>query len=163
MAAGIAPALGSRCRPIPPDDWTVASGGGIGGGGAWEYVPEWTAKQQLPTIPDTQDAALQAPDTQEAALQALSAHIGKKFDAVVRSEAAGAMLTALTMAAKLGVPIVDACKAGRARPERSQSIQWINDIPTTPVAYATRWGDIVFLDHVVDGYRQEDLWTHPRR
>ena len=130
-----------------PDDWTIASGGGIGGGGAWEYVRERTAKQQLPTIPDVQMAALQA----------LSAHIGKKFDAVVRSEAAGAMVTALAMAAKLGVPIVDACKAGRARPEGSQSIQWINDIPTTPVAYASRWGDVVFLDKVVDGYRQEDL------
>jgi DUF917 family protein len=130
-----------------PDDWTIASGGGIGGGGAWEYVGERTTKQHLPTIPDTQAAALEA----------LSAHLGKKFDAVVRSEAAGAMLTALAMAAKLGVPIVDACKAGRARPEGSQSIQWINGIPTTPVAYASRWGDIVFLDQVVDGYRQEDL------
>jgi len=130
-----------------PDDWTIASGGGIGGGGAWEYVSERTAKQQLPTIPSAQTAAFQAP----------SAHIGKKFDAVVRSEAAGATLTALAMAAELGVPIVDACKAGRARPEGSQSIQWINDIPTTPVAYASRWGDIVLLDKVVDGYRQEDL------
>ena len=130
-----------------PDDWTIASGGGIGGGGAWEYVRERTAKQQLPTIPDVQ----------RAALQALSAHIGKKFDAVVRSEAAGAMVTALAMAAELGVPIVDACKAGRARPEGSQSIQWINDIPTTPIAYASRWGDIVLVEKVVDGYRQEDL------
>ena len=130
-----------------PEDWTVASGGGIGGGGAWEYVTERTAKQQLPTIPDVQSAALEA----------LSARIGKKIDAVVRSEAAGATLTALAMAAELGVPIVDACKAGRARPEGSQSIQWINGIPTTPVAYASRWGDVVFLDKVVDGYRQEDL------
>jgi hypothetical protein len=77
-----------------PEDWTIASGGGIGGGGAWAYVRERTAKQQLPTILDTQ-----------AAPQALSTHIGRKFDAVVRSEAAGAMLTALTMAAQLGVPI----------------------------------------------------------
>ena len=130
-----------------PGDWTIASGGGIGGGGAWEYVRERTAKQQLPTVPDVQ----------RAALQALSAHIGKKLDAVVRSEAAGAMVTALAMAAELGVPIVDACKAGRARPEGSQSIQWINDIPTTPIAYASRWGDIVLVEKVVDGYRQEDL------
>lgn len=130
-----------------PDDWTIASGGGIGGGGAWEYVRERTAKQRLPTIPSAQTAALQA----------LSAHLGKRFNAVVRSEAAGAMLTALVMAAELGVPIVDACKAGRARPEGSQSIQWINDIPNTPIAFASRWGDIVLINSVVDGYRQEDL------
>lgn len=130
-----------------PEDWTVASGGGVGGGGAWEYVRERTAKQKLPTIPSSQTAALQA----------LSAHIGKKFNAVVRSEAAGATLTALQMAAELGVPLVDACKAGRARPEGSQSMQWINGIPNTPIAYASRWGDVVVLEKVVDGYRQEDL------
>lgn len=130
-----------------PDDWMVLSGGGVGGGGAWEYVRERTAKQKLPTIPNAQVRAVEA----------LGKHVGKSFNAVVRSEAAGAMLTALLMAGELGLPIVDACKSGRARPEAQQSIQWINDIPATPAAYATRWGDVVLLDKVVDGYRMEDL------
>jgi DUF917 family protein len=130
-----------------PEDWTVLSGGGIGGGGAWEYVRERTAKQKLPTIPSAQNLAVEA----------LEKHLGKKFNAVMRSEAAGAMVTALLMAGDLGLPLVDGCKAGRARPEAQQSIQWINGIPATPAAYATRWGDVIILDSVVDGYRMEDL------
>jgi DUF917 family protein len=130
-----------------PDDWTILSGGGVGGGGAWEYVRERTAKQQLPTIPNSQARAVEA----------LGKHLGKSFNAVVRSEAAGAMLTALLLAGEMGLPIVDACKSGRARPEAQQSIQWLNDIPAIPVAYASRWGDVVILDKVVDGYRMEDL------
>jgi DUF917 family protein len=130
-----------------PDDWTILSGGGVGGGGAWEYVRERTAKQKLPTIPNSQARAVDA----------LGKHLGKSFNAVVRSEAAGAMLTALLLAGEMGLPIVDACKSGRARPEAQQSIQWLNDIPAIPVAYASRWGDVVILDKVVDGYRMEDL------
>jgi DUF917 family protein len=130
-----------------PDDWTILSGGGVGGGGAWEYVRERTAKQKLPTIPNAQARAVEA----------LGKHLGRSFNAVVRSEAAGAMLTALLLAGQLGLPIVDACKSGRARPEAQQAIQWINDIPAPPVAYASRWGDVVILDKTVDGYRMEDL------
>src|SRR5437867_6222905 len=36
-----------------PDDWSiVTAAGGIGGGGAWEYVIERTKKQNLPTVPN---------------------------------------------------------------------------------------------------------------
>jgi uncharacterized protein len=131
-----------------PDDWMIVSGGGIGGGGAWEYVRERTAKQKLPTIPNAQARAIEA----------LAKHHGRQsFDAVVRVEAAGATLTALMIAAELGVPLVDACMSGRARPEVQQSIPSINGIPASPAAFATRWGDIVILDKTVDDYRMEDL------
>lgn len=131
-----------------PDDWMVVSGGGIGGGGAWEYVRERTAKQKLPIIPNAQARAIEA----------LATHIGRKgFDAVVRVEAAGAALTALLIAGELGVPLVDACMSGRARPEVQQSIPSINGIPTFPSAFFTRWGDVIILDKLVDDYRMEDL------
>jgi DUF917 family protein len=131
-----------------PDDWRIVSGGGIGGGGAWEYVRERTAKQKLPTIPNAQARAVEE----------LAAHLGRKsFDAVVRVEAAGAALTALLMAGDLGLPLVDACMSGRARPEVQQSIPSINGIPATPSAFVTRWGDVVILAKTVDDYRMEDL------
>ena len=131
-----------------PDDWMIVSGGGIGGGGAWEYVRERTAKQKLPTIPNAQARAIEA----------LAKHHGRKgFDAVVRVEAAGATLTALLIAAELGIPIVDACMSGRARPEVQQSIPSINGIPASPAAFVTRWGDTIILDKTVDDYRMEDL------
>jgi uncharacterized protein len=130
-----------------PDDWMVVSPGALGGGGAWEYVIDRTAKQNLPVVPNTNVRSIQA----------LSKYLGKKFDALIRVEAAGATLTAFLAAADLGVPVVDACLSGRARPETQQQIPWINGIPSTPAALFTRWGDTVIIDRAVDDYRSEDI------
>lgn len=131
-----------------PDDWmVVAAAGGVGGGGAWDYVRERTAKQNLPTVANT---------TVRAA-EVLSKHIGKKFNAVIRNEADGAMIAALQSAVALGVPIVDACLAGRAKPELNLQVSFANGISGTPAALVTRWGDVIILDKTVDDYRLEDL------
>jgi DUF917 family protein len=130
-----------------PDDWMVVSPGALGGGGAWDYVIDRTAKQNLPVVPNTNVRSIQA----------LSKYLGKKFDALIRVEAAGATLTAFLAAADLGVPVVDACLSGRARPETQQQIPWINGIPSTPAALFTRWGDTVIIDRAVDDYRSEDI------
>lgn len=130
-----------------PDNWTVVVPAGVGGGGAWEYVKERVEQQKLPLVPDAQMRAIDA----------LSKHIGKKFNAVIRVEAAAATVTALLSAAEMGVPIVDACLSGRARPEIQQQIPWINGIPASPAALVTRWGDVIILDKAVDDYRVEDL------
>jgi uncharacterized protein len=129
-----------------PSDWTTVTVAGVGGGGAWEYVTDRIKDQNVPTVQNTGLLATQA----------LSRHIGKKFSAVVRIEAVQAA-GALLLASELGVPVVDACLSGRARPEIQQQIPWINGIPTTPAALVTRWGDTVFLDKTVDDYRAEDL------
>jgi hypothetical protein len=129
-----------------PNDWTTVTVAGVGGGGAWDYVAERVKSQNLRTVPNASVLAAEA----------LSRHIGKKFNAVIRIEAvqsAGALL----LASELGVPVVDACLSGRARPEIEQQIPWINGIPATPAAVVTRWGDAVILDRTVDDYRAEDL------
>lgn len=131
-----------------PDDWMVVTAtGGIGGGGAWEYVRERTQKQNLPTI---QNSRLQS-------VQVLSRYLGKKFDAVIRNEADGAMLAAFQSAIELGVPVVDACLAGRAKPELNLQVSFINGIACTPAALVTRWGDAIIIDKAADDYRLEDL------
>ena len=131
-----------------PDDWTlVQAAGGIGGGGAWEYVVERTKKQNLPTVPN---GTLRA-------MEALSKHIGKKFDAIVRNEAAGATLSVFQTATAAGLPVVDACPAGRAKPEVQQSLTFANGLSITPAALTTRWGDTIIIDKTVDDYRYEDL------
>jgi DUF917 family protein len=119
---------------------------GVGGGGAWEYVTERTKKQNLATLPNT--GAL--------AVQALSQHLGRKFNAIIRVESVQSE-GALLLASELGIPVVDACLSGRARPEIQQQIPWINGIPTTPSALVTRWGDSIILRNAVDDYRAEDL------
>lgn len=130
-----------------PDDWTVVVSTGIGGGGAWQHVRDRAEKQGLAVIPD--------PPVQ--AIEALSRHLGQPFRAVVRSEAGGSTLNAFLIASTLGVPVIDACVTGRAVPEVQQSIPFINGVAAAPAAMATRWGDSLVLDRVVDGYRLEDL------
>lgn len=131
-----------------PDDWmVVAAAGGVGGGGAWEYVRERVEKQKLPTVTNT---------TVQAA-RILSKHLGKTFNAVIRNEADGAMIAALQSAVELGVPVVDACLAGRAKPELNLQVSFANGISGTPAALVTRWGDVIILDKTVDDYRLEDL------
>lgn len=129
-----------------PEDWTTVSVGGVGGGGAWDYVRERARTRAMPTV---QNIGL-------LAVQALSRHLGKKFNAVVRSESAQTA-SALMLGAELGLPVVDACLSGRARPEIEQQIPWINGIPSTPAALVTRWGDTIILEKTVDDYRVEDL------
>jgi uncharacterized protein len=131
-----------------PDDWmVVAAAGGVGGGGAWEYVTERMKKQNVPTVNNT---------TVQAA-RILSKHIGKPFNAIIRNEADGAMIAALQSAVELGLPVVDACLAGRAKPELNLQVSFANGISGSPAALVTRWGDVVILDKTVDDYRLEDL------
>src|SRR5207247_947161 len=111
-----------------PDDWTTITPGGAGGGGAWQYVIDRTKQQNLPTDPN---GTLRA-------VQVLSKHLGKSFNAVVRTEGDGATMNGLALAADLGVRIVDACLSGRARPEVQQQIPYLVGIPAAPSAYVTR-------------------------
>ena len=130
-----------------PDDWAVVVPSGVGGGGAWDYVRERTQQQNLPTIPNATVAAINA----------LSKYTGKTFQAVVRTEAAAATLSAFLAASELGLSVVDACPAGRAVPEMAQQTPFLIGIPGSPAAMVTRWGDTLIVDKAVDDYRLEDL------
>lgn len=131
-----------------PDDWTVMqAAGGIGGGGAWEFVTERIKQQNLPTI---QNPTLRA-------MEVLSKHVGRPVNALIRNEAAGATLNVFQTATAAGLPVVDACPAGRAKPEVQQSLTFIAGLSITPAALVSRWGDTVIIDKTVDDYRYEDL------
>jgi DUF917 family protein len=131
-----------------PDDWTIVqAAGGIGGGGAWEHVIERTKRQKLETVPD---GTLRS-------MEALSKHLGKSFDALVRNEAAGATSSVFQTATAAGLPVVDACPAGRAKPEVQQSVTFAAGLLITPAALTTRWGDSIIIDKAIDDYRYEDL------
>ena len=130
-----------------PDDWVTVSPGGVGGGGGWAYVRDRTADQNVPRVQNGNVLAAQA----------LSKYTGKKINAVLRSEADGATIEAILLAADLGVPVVDGCMVGRARPEIEQQLPTVLGIPAYPAAYVSRWGDTVILDKAVDDYRVEDI------
>jgi len=130
-----------------PDDWFAVSPGGVGGGGGWAYVRDRAADQNLPRVPNGNALAAEA----------LSKYTGKKINAVMRSEADGATIEAILLAADLGVPVVDGCMVGRARPEIEQQLPSLLGIPIYPAAYVSRWGDTVILDKAADDYRVEDI------
>ncbi len=130
-----------------PADGMVVAVQGLGGGGAWQHVIERTAKQKLPTISNQSIRVIEL----------LSEHMGKKFTALVRAEAAGATATALLIAADMGIPTLDAGITGRAVPEVQQSIPWINGTASIPTAIITKWGDEIIIRHAVDEYRVEDI------
>ncbi|MCC7181699.1 MAG: DUF917 domain-containing protein [Acidobacteria bacterium] len=130
-----------------PDSWTVANLVGVGGGGAWQHVIERTKAQNLPITPNLPARAVEA----------LSKHVGKKIDALIRFEPAGQTLNTFLAASELGIPVVDACFSGRAVPELSMQTSFASGLRTGPGAVVTRWGDVVILNSVVDDYRIEDL------
>jgi uncharacterized protein len=130
-----------------PDTWNVLVPSGVGGGGAWDYVRERTKKQNLPVVKDPMVLAINA----------LSAHLSKKFQGIVRSEGGGATVEALLVASALDVPVVDACMTGRAVPEMEQSTTFIHGLLGSPAAVVTRWGDTILIDKAIDDYRLEDL------
>lgn len=131
-----------------PDDWNVIqAAGGIGGGDPWQYVVDRVKKQNLPTIKDPNLVGMEA----------LSRSLHKKFDALIENEAAGATLNVFMTAAEAGLPVVDACPAGRAKPEVEESIPFISGYSVAPAAFVSRWGDVMVVDKVADDYRYEDI------
>ncbi len=70
-------------------------------------------------------------------LQLLEEYLGRKAYAVIPIELGGAnTLIAVDVAARLGIPIVDADGAGRAIPEVHLKVYTIDDIPIAPMAVA---------------------------
>jgi DUF917 family protein len=133
-----------------PDDWKVVSAaGGLGGGGAWDHVSKRMERQRAPTIPEDV-ATLRAMDL-------LAAHLGTKFDAIIRNEPSGGTLAAFVSATTRGLPVVDACLAGRCKPEVQMQMPHVRGVPPKPAVLVTRWGETVIIDKAVDDYRLEDL------
>lgn len=67
-----------------PDDWMAVVTCGVGGGQPWEYVEERVEAQDIKRIGFAQLEAVKA----------LSRYLKKDFNALIRSEPAGATLTA---------------------------------------------------------------------
>lgn len=69
--------------------------------------------------------------------QTLEEYLGRKAYAVIPIELGGAnTLVAVDVAARLGIPVVDADGAGRAVPEVHLKVYTIDDIPIAPMAIA---------------------------
>lgn len=91
------------------------------------------------------------------AFEALEEYLGRKFFAVIPTEIGGGNTAlALAVAARRGLPVVDADPAGRSVPELQHTTFYIKDVPIAPLALATSQ-DIIILKEVGDDFRAEEL------
>lgn len=92
------------------------------------------------------------------AFKALEEYLGQKFYAAIATEIGGGnTAVALSVAARLGIPIVDADPAGRSVPELQHTTFYIKNVSISPLAVATAKGDVVILKEVADDFRAEIL------
>ena len=92
------------------------------------------------------------------AFKALQGYLGQAFVAAVASEIGGGnTAAALRVAARQGIPIVDADPSGRSVPELQQTSFYVKDVPIAPLAVATAKGDVLIVKEVSDDYRAEAI------
>jgi DUF917 family protein len=83
------------------------------------------------------------------AFQSLEAYLGRKIDATMSIEAGGLnSTTPFTVAARLGLPLVDADGMGRAFPEIQMLTFTLHGISATPMAMADEKGNSVILNTI---------------
>jgi len=95
----------------------------------------------------------------QAAFELLQRHLETKFSGVILGEIGPLSLAeGLSIAARLGVPALDADTVGRATPEINQHSVRVAGYPLTPAAGATEFGDEVIIGKYGNPSRGEDLF-----
>lgn len=115
-----------------------------------------------PTSPEMQarldNIEGEAGEPVQAAFEALEKHLGQRFSAVIMGEIGPLSLAeGLSIAARLGVPALDADTVGRAVPEINQHSVKVAGIPLTPIGAATPFGDEMIVGQLGDPTRAEDI------
>ena len=83
------------------------------------------------------------------AFRTLETHFGKKFTAVMSPEAGGInSMIPISLAAAVGLPLVDGDIMGRAFPEIQMAIPTLWGITATPMAMADEKGNAIILDTI---------------
>ena len=94
----------------------------------------------------------------QAAFEALEKHLGQKFAGVIMGEIGPLSLAeGLSIAARLGVPALDADTVGRAVPEINQHSGKVAGIPLPQIGAATPFGDEMVVETLGDPTRAEDI------
>ncbi|WP_326538969.1 DUF917 domain-containing protein [Pseudorhodoferax sp.] len=87
----------------------------------------------------------------ELALRHLEKHLGRRADYLMSAEVGGLnSLYPLQVAAKVGLPVIDADGMGRAFPKLEMTTFHIFGVPTTPLALVNERGDLVLMQTTSD-------------
>jgi hypothetical protein len=91
------------------------------------------------------------PDPFKVGLEFMERYFGRKIAGTVASELGGGnTATALHVAARLGIPLVDGDLLGRAGPELHQSTAHVLGASMAPSVIVTETGDLVFIERYAD-------------
>ncbi len=97
-------------------------------------------------------------DAVEASFRLLSQFMRRPFVATIAGELGPwSTAAALSTAARLQIPTLDADRVGRATPEATQDSIAHAGLATTPLAAVTGFGDSLILEQVAKGSRVEDI------
>lgn len=114
-----------------------------------------------PTNPEMQarlDAIDPVGEPVQLAFETLERHLDQKFAGVILGEIGPLSLAeGLSIAARLGVPALDADTVGRAVPEINQHSVKVAGLPLTPIGAATPFGDEMIVGTLGDPSRAEDI------
>ena len=150
LADDLAAGLSFELLPIAEladDDW-VASPYGLGSNAPPNEADQ---KNYAGLLPLKTDAV-------EASFRLLSQHLHRSFVATVAGELGPwSVAAALSTAARLGGPMLDADRVGRATPEATQDSIAHAELATTPLAAVTGFGDALVLEKVARNSRVEDI------
>lgn len=129
---------------LPDGAWTVMTCG-IGG-----RVEKGGTQEELAAL-GCSDERYDELGATVAAVRALEASRGVCVDAIVPGETGAlAVAVALAVGLEVGVPVVDGDYAGgRAVPEVDQGIPEFRGVPFYPMAFVTRWGDVIIVQDTV--------------
>lgn len=92
------------------------------------------------------------------AVKTLEGHLGVSIGTTVATELGGGnTAAALSVAAQLGVPALDADGAGRSVPDLQHSTYYVAGIPIAPMGIANKYGDTAVIRSVADDFHAEAL------
>jgi hypothetical protein len=92
------------------------------------------------------------------AVKTLEGHLGVRVGTTVATELGGGnTAAALSVAAQLDRPALDADGAGRSVPDLQHSTYFVAGIPIAPMGIASKYGDTAIVKEVVDDFHAEAL------
>jgi uncharacterized protein len=130
------------------DEQWAASPYGLGS----NAPPTAAEKSRFADLPPAREDAV------ESSFLLLSTFLRRPFVAAIAGELGPwSTAAALSTAARLGIPTLDADRVGRATPEATQDSVLAAGLSTVPLAAVTGFGDSLILEKVARGSRVEDL------
>jgi len=129
------------------EEW-AASPYGLGSNAA----PTAVEQNRFANVPRAREDAV------ESSFRLLSTFLRRPFVATIAGELGPwSTAAALSTAARLNIPTLDADRVGRATPEATQDSVSTAGLSTVPLAAVTGFGDSLIIEKVARGSRVEDL------